>query len=136
MFGFAEIALYDYITFRKWTVKFVLSLGMSFFILILVGRELYLGFKLIRKYKRLFSLRGNEKEEEEKMEAILPEERLIIEKYTEVINLDKNGPHWYFTLMDSLRFSVIQLVIVSLQLLNRTQALIVLFIYLVSSTTL
>ena len=131
MIGFAEIAFFDYSTHRKWAPKFFLSLILSFLIVILIGREVFMGFRLIKQYMTALNSQKNEKKKEEKLEAITPEEKLVIEKYTEVINLERYGPHWYFSLIDTLRFSVIQLVIVSLQLLNRTQALIVLFIDLV-----
>ena len=129
MISFAEIAFYDYSTFRKWTPKLFLSLMISYGILILIGREFYQGFKLIKENKDL--LISESDEDGKKVDTIALGERLVIEKYTEVVNLESYGPHWYFSLMDSLRFSVIQLVIASLQLLNRTQALIVLVIDLV-----
>ena len=45
-----------------------------------------------------------------------------------MINMEKSGPQVYFPLIDSIRFSAIQIGIASLQLLSRTQALIILII--------
>ena len=71
--------------------------------------------------------------EEFEKTKILPYDELVFEKYTEGIDFEnqKSTKGQRIILMESLRFFLIQIIISSLQLLNRTQALLVLIVDLI-----
>ena len=117
--------MFDYSRLRNTELKYLVSLAMSYFLLILMGFDLLRGFNLLRNHN--FQLKTS-KENEEKEPRMTESDKQLFEKYSETINMTVSGNHRYFSLVDSLRFSAIQLAIVSLQLLNRTQALIILIV--------
>ena len=96
----------------------------SIFILVLIVSEFFMAFIIIEK-----RLKGGEKST--KVVKLSINDRLILEKYTEGINMNYTGVHNYLSLISNLRFFLIQIVIASLQLLNRTQALLVMVVNLV-----
>ena len=119
----AEIALFDYSKIRKTKFSFLLSLMMSYVLMLLMAREFFRGFDLVRKH--LNGVNPRKKSKSEGVEHTEADKQLL-DKCSRTINFLDPGAHIYYSLIDKLRFSAIQLAIVSLQLLNRTQALIVL----------
>ena len=134
MICLTEVAVFDYSSLGKHSFKSVLSLLLSLSIVLLVAYEYYKGANLIRRSRReqFLRLSSNSKNTAgEELGEISYGDRLILEKYTDSLsqNLDKNCS--YFILVETVRFFWIQVVIASLQLLNRIQALLVLSIDLI-----
>ena len=121
----AEVGLFDYSKLWGTEYKYVVSLGMSYVLLIFMGSELYTAFNLLKGSLLKMKNKKTQKILEGEMSA---EDKQKLEKYSEAIDLDKPGNQIYFGLVDAVRFSAIQVILATLQLLNRTQALIILVI--------
>ena len=124
MISITEVAFFDFGSLGKYPAKIWLSFCFSFSILILIIYEYLAGYLLIRGSKMKGKLGGDGREE------VSYADQLILEKYQEDLNENLERPYCYFTLIDSLRFCFIQVIIACLQLLNRTQALLILIINL------
>ena len=116
-----EISMFDYSTLRKTTPKFNLSLFLSLWIMGLIMSEFFQGFWLVKATAPRATKTGLKADKIE-MSA---NQKLILEKYTEGLEVNIIGQHRYFVLIDSLRFFAIQVITATLQLLNRSQALMV-----------
>ena len=147
MISVAEIAFFDYNRIRSFQSKFILSLFLSMIMLSLILFEFLKGLVLIYKKSKEIetsnSLKREEKkdvldqeeqvrdgEDSEEEAGESPNNQMILEKYTEVIDMSIGGPlaaKMVFIVGD-IRFFVVQVVISSLQHLNRTQSSIVLSI--------
>ena len=118
-----EISMFDYSTLRKSTPKFNLSLVLSFIIMGFILSELSQGFMLVSKNHQNETIKDRVGATETK--NLSPSQKLILEKYTEGMKVEPTGEHRLFILINNLRFFVIQLITGTLQLLNRSQALLV-----------
>ena len=118
-----EVAFFDYNRIRELPGKYIISVLVSLSILVLIISEFSGAFDSIsREVKR--------RKNGIKHESGAKNDKLVVELYTEGINIGQNqgkngGIHNYLLLIGSLRFFFIQVVIASLQLLNRSQALLV-----------
>ena len=74
----AEIGLFVYT--KLWSIKFkyLLSLGMSYVLLILMGSEFYRGFKVLTNRQKKGEAKKIEKDWESKMS---PGDKQLMEKY-------------------------------------------------------
>ena len=124
----SEISLFYYHTHRKNPFKFTLSLLLSIFLLLLIIYDFYHGYKMIGIHMARIT---QEKESEEKIN-ISKNDEFMLEKYTEGLKEDSSGNQIYLIWFENMRFFVIQVIIASLQLLNRTQALLVFLLNLTS----
>ena len=117
-----EIAFFNYNRMRGVPGKFVGSLLISTSILVLIVKEFSGAFDSIgEEVKR--------KNERKQNKSLSKSEQLIVDLYTEGIEIAQNGKksnsfhnnlHYYLLWIGNVRFFVIQVVIASLQLLNRT----------------
>ena len=125
MISATEISFFDYRRILTTKLKYLGSLLLSILIIILILDDVLKGFLLIQKRIK------NEKNE--KKDQFSTNDELVLDKYTEGINTTSQGIHNYLGLILNIRFFLIQILISSLQLLNRTQALLILvvnFVYL------
>ena len=124
----SEISFFNYNKIRERQGKFVQSILISMFILVLVLREFSAAFESIRE--EIQKKRVGDKKEKELSKA----NQLTLEIYTEGVNLDQKQKgstiHLYLLWIGNLRFFIIQLIISALQLLSRSQALFVLVVNL------
>ena len=141
----AEVSLFDYSGLRRIPLKFIISCLMSHFIIFLIVIHYIEAYSLIKIKICMLRKVTKQKNQEEKDQNIIsseekihtlkttPQKRLILSKYTDELMMgrDTAGPHLYLTLIENIRFFIIQIVIASLQLLNRVQSLIILLINLV-----
>ena len=94
---------------------------MSISVTLMIIYDFYHGYEMIRVHAtKMISEKKVPKELE-----ISKNDEFILEKYTEGVELDTYGVHSYLTLIENIRFFIMQLIIAGLQLLNRTQALLV-----------
>ena len=139
MITLAEIAFFNYSKIRSFQWKFVFSLMLSGCILVLIVIEFLKASFLINRKR----LKGNSKaagedskgkrdalkaEDGEMETQLTPDNLMIIQKYTEFLNLDQKKGGIILVLVSDIRFFMIQVVIVSLQHLNRSQSVIVVII--------
>ena len=108
-----EIAFFNYTKIREAPPKYILSLLISMFILTLIVSEFFRAYTIIGR-----------RQLEAAQDYLSSNDKLVLEKYTEGLNMNYTGLHNYLVLFSNLRFFLIQIVISSLQLLNRTQAFI------------
>ena len=113
-----EIAFFDYQKIRKVPGKYDYSLMISMVILVLIVSEFFEAYELITK--NLFGGKVHKSSSDGR--------NFVVEKYTDGTNTEQPGVHNYLILVGNVRFFVIQIVIFTLQLLNRTQALLVMVI--------
>ena len=113
-----EVAFFNYSRIRQESAKYLFSLMLSVFILVLIIRDFFQAYSVIRR--RLLK----------KDIKLFTNERMVLERYTEGVNMNYTGIHNYIILIGNMRFFLIQIIISSLQLLNRTQALLVMIINL------
>ena len=145
MISIAEIAFFDYSRIRSFEPKFIFSLVLSVVNLALILSEFLKAIlainKKLRSEKRINEKKSKnrdkmisgsrEREDEEEDErSDSPNNEMIMEKYTEVIDTSQGNQRgrWVLILVGDVRFFVIQIIIVSLQHLNRSQSAIVLVI--------
>ena len=141
MICMTEVAFFDYSNLGKHSFVPVLSLVMSYCVVLLVAREYYKGIELLGRISRKSPKKNKsktkigEKEKEKKAEEKGDQEgemaysdQLILDKYTDSLKPPSNGQNSFYVLVETVRFFMIQVVIISLQLLNRAQALLMLFI--------
>ena len=123
----AEIAFFDYTRIREISAKFKYSLFFSVATLILIAREFLTSFYIIRQ-KTQTNKENKEKEEQSTSLSLSPYTQMIFEKYTEVLNLDEDHhkQSHLLVIIGDVRFFIIQIMIVTLQHLNRTQSVLVL----------
>ena len=145
----AEIAFFGYSRIRKTEAKFLFSLVLSMSIMTLIlaeilstvnifnqkGREAKT-FQKNSKIEKIDTQNNKRNKNNDKVDDSVretPSEGLLLEKYTEVLDLEKVQKIKYerIVLVGDIRFFAFQLVIVALQLLNRTQSVLVLLINLV-----
>ena len=126
MISSTEIAFFDYSRLFSSQSKYLGSLLLSVVILILILDDFFEGFCLIEEKMKI-----EEKiEKVEKSERLSTNDEIVLDKYTEGINMESEGTHNYLGLILNLRFFIIQIAISALQLLNRTQAMVVFMINL------
>ena len=127
----AEIAFFDYKRVGKIEAKFKYSLFLSILILFLIVSEI-LSSVIIIPHQIKMKTNGTKKRKEKIIESQNPSNQIIFEKYTEVINLDQSKHQQYHLLIviGDVRFFMFQVVVVSLQHLNRSQSLLVVLINL------
>ena len=118
-----EVAFFNYSGIRNIPEKFIFSLMISLFVVTLIVSDFGQAFVLIKR--GWMTKNGGSGGI-----GLSSNERLVLERYTEGVNMKCKGVHNYFTLISNIRFFLIQIVISSLQLLNRTQALLILLINL------
>ena len=119
-----EISTFDVNKIGDISLKFILSLFLSMIILTLIISELLDAYIILKT--EIFSKKVCQDRNEKKPKQTSFEEELLLDKYTEGIEInEKTGSHNYLILVQIIRFSVIEIIIGSLQLLNRTQALLV-----------
>ena len=141
----AEVSMFDYSRAAKIPLKFKVSYFFSQFIIFLIAIEFIQAYKLVkfdlfnlikqRMKEKKKELKEKDREKDKKdleknqvdFEAeiegleISPENKILLQKYTEVLVVENYGPQIYLTLFENLRFFAIQIIIASLQLLSRTQ---------------
>ena len=122
----SEISLLSPTALGQSSPKFTFSLFLSIFFYLLIIENFYHGYQMIRV--QAFNIISKNKTLGEL--DISKNDRLILEKYTGGLQKDSYGSHTYLALLENMRFFVIQLIIVCLQLLNRAQALLVLLVNL------
>ena len=122
----SEVSIFNYTNLRNIPPKYRVSLALSLLMVLLIIYEFYHAYKMIRYNATKIIFERNTKDNIQ----IYPNDKLILDKYTEAIKLDSYGAHTYLTLLENLRFFIIQVIVASMQLLNRTQALLVLIINL------
>ena len=131
----AEIAFFDYKRAGEIVARFKHSLLLSVITLILILVELLSSMIIIpEKVKKMRTAGGAIKKKQEDFDSVLtPSSQMIFEKYTEVVDLDEwKRPHSHLiVVVGDIRFFVFQIVIVSLQHLNRSQSLLVLVVNLI-----
>ena len=138
MISVTEVAFFDYNRIRVLDFKFTYSLILSVFNLVLILIEFLKAIILINeRRRRIKESKSGEvenkrtdtlnEEEEKKRLNYNPNDEMIIEKYTESLAEGQQEGVLLF-LNGDIRFFVIQVVIASLQHLNRSQSAIVLAI--------
>ena len=131
----AEIAFMEPSKIWNKSMKFTLSLVLSIFMSLLILNEMLGAVRLINEDRNEIQKLEKAGNDELAHKALSPVLELVLEKYTEGIdseelkksNFDK---YKFFVVFSNARFFVIQVVIVTLQHLNRTQSVIVLMINL------
>ena len=117
-----EIAFFDYSRIREISGQYKFSLLLSIVMLFLIISDFFISFIMIAK-QGLVRKGGSPRRK------LSSNEKMTLERYTEGIYINSgSGFNKYLLLIGNLRFFVIQVVISSLQLLNRSQALLVLVI--------
>ena len=123
----SEIALFNYSALGEISSKYIFSLNISIFLMILILYKFYQAYRMIRAH----AVQMVDKKNTQDSLQLPCKDTLILEKYTEMINLEFYGEHSYLMIIDNLRFFVIQIIVASLQVINRTQALLVFLVDLV-----
>ena len=117
----SEISLFNYSSLRKSSSKYTHSLLLSISITLLILLDFYQGYELLRT--KAVEMMATKKSTEE-IDAS-KNDRMVLDKYTEVIQMETYGSQVYVVLVDNVRYFAIQVVIASLQLLDRTQAVLI-----------
>ena len=126
MISVTEIAMFDFSTLRKASPKFTLSLALSITTLTLIVIEYHKGLKKIKNHGKQIT--------EQKIDIdsldLSENEKFILEKFTEGLELKSNDNHLFLIWVDNLRCFALQVFVATLQLLNRTQAVLILMVNL------
>ena len=132
----AEIAFSDFHKLKNANSKFLLSLLLSMLIYFLLIAEFVTAWTSISihriKTEKEDKVDSLEKSKKKEMKNEAPRVKMLVEKYTEGLTIVNQDPRnvKYLMLISNIRFFMMQLVIVALQHLNRTQSVIVFFLNL------
>ena len=132
-----EVAFFDYKKRKHAEFKFTLSLIFSAMVILILVSEFLTAWNLILRLKYKGQKNQQKEQKKDKVEqndeidsmTLTPREQMIFEKYTEVLVLydskDQKFHPLFVVLFENIRFFVIQIVIITLQHLNRTQSFVV-----------
>ena len=132
----AEIAFSDFHKLKNANSKFLLSLLLSMLIYFLLIAEFVTAWTSISihriKTEKEDKVDSLEKSKKKEMKNEAPRVKMLVEKYTEGLTIVNQDPRnvKYLMLISNIRFFMMQLVIVALQHLNRTQSVIFFFLNL------
>ena len=128
----AEIAMIDYerIPDPQFKAGFLASLFLSMAVLILMVVEIFNTYRVVQNIKGAKLNINNEKAKVRDQMSM--NKKFTLDRLTRVLNLDESSNQSYYKipLLETLRFFVIQILIASLQLLNKTQIVLVFLVNL------
>ena len=128
----AEIAMMDYerIPDPQFRAGFFGSLLLSIAVLILMMVEIFNLFWVVQKIKGVKVNINDEKANAR--DHMSMNKKFALDRLTRVLNLDESSNQSYYKMpvLETLRFFIIQILIATLQLLNKTQAVLVFLVNL------
>ena len=121
---------YERIPDPQFKAGFLASLFLSIGVLILMVVEIFNIFWAVQKIKGVKVKINNEKAKARDHMSI--NKKFTLDRLTRVLNLDESSNQSYYKIpgLETMRFFVIQILIATLQLLNKTQAVLVFLVNL------